>query len=106
MIEELTIFFFLSLVVTALVFAPCKLSGSYLLFWLSNLVTTSTGIGATWSLCNKLATVAFTTSPVDGHWCSLELVQEPPLWYMTVFTPVKLRVEHECACAQVPAGAG
>jgi hypothetical protein len=46
MIEELTIFFFLSLVVTAIVFAPCKLSGSYLLFWLSNLVTTSTGIGA------------------------------------------------------------
>lgn len=46
MTEELTIFFFLSLVLTAIVFAPCKLGGSYILFWLVNFVTTATGIGA------------------------------------------------------------
>ena len=46
MTEELTIFFFLSLVLTAVVFAPCKLGGSYVLFWLVNFVTTATGIGA------------------------------------------------------------
>jgi hypothetical protein len=46
MVEELTIFFFLSLVLTAIVFAPCKLGGSYVLFWLVNFVTTATGIGA------------------------------------------------------------
>ena len=45
MTEELTIFFFLSLVLTAIVFAPCKLGGSYILFWLVNFVTTATGIG-------------------------------------------------------------
>ncbi len=67
MIEELTIFFFLSLVVTSLVFAPCKLSGSYLLFWLSNLVTTSTGIGATWSLLRNLNTVALHSAYIDGQ---------------------------------------
>lgn len=55
MIEELTIFFFLSLVVTSIVFAPCKLSGSYVLFWLSNLVTTSTGIGAPSALNTRLS---------------------------------------------------
>ncbi len=46
MVEELTIFFFLSLLLTVIVFAPCKLGGSYILFWLVNFVTTATGIGA------------------------------------------------------------
>jgi hypothetical protein len=45
MIEELTIFFFLSLLLTVIVFAPCKLAGSYILFWLVNFITTATGIG-------------------------------------------------------------
>lgn len=46
MVEELTIFFFLSLLLTVIVFAPCSLGGSYVLFWLVNFVTTATGIGA------------------------------------------------------------
>lgn len=46
MVEELTIFFFLSLILTVMVFAPCHLGGSYILFWLVNFVTTATGIGA------------------------------------------------------------
>ncbi|EIE26352.1 hypothetical protein COCSUDRAFT_39467 [Coccomyxa subellipsoidea C-169] len=44
MTEELTIFFFLSLVLTVIVFAPCNLGGSYILFWLVNFITTATGI--------------------------------------------------------------
>ncbi len=46
MVEEMTIFFFLSLVTTSIVFAPCRLGGSFLLFWLVNFITTATGIGA------------------------------------------------------------
>ena len=34
MVEEMTVFFFLSLVTTSIVFAPCRLGGSFLLFWL------------------------------------------------------------------------
>lgn len=45
MVEEMTIFFFLSLVTTSIVFGPCRLGGSFLLFWLVNFVTTATGIG-------------------------------------------------------------
>ena len=45
MVEEMSIFFFLSLILTAIVFAPCKLGGSYILFWLVNFVTTAIGIG-------------------------------------------------------------
>lgn len=53
MVEELTIFFFLSLVLTVIVFAPCQLGGSYVLFWLVNFVTTATGIGES-PCCSKL----------------------------------------------------
>ena len=45
MVEEMTVFFFLSLVTTSIVFAPCRLGGSFLLFWLVNFITTATGIG-------------------------------------------------------------
>jgi hypothetical protein len=45
MVEEMTIFFFLSLVTTSIVFGPCRLGGSFLLFWLVNFITTATGIG-------------------------------------------------------------
>ena len=48
-------FFLLSLLLTALVFAPCKLGGSYMLFWLVNLVTTATGVGMNPPLLNNLA---------------------------------------------------
>ncbi|CAK0754674.1 hypothetical protein CVIRNUC_002316 [Coccomyxa viridis] len=44
MVEEMTVFFFLSLVTTSIVFAPCRLGGSFLLFWLVNFITTATGI--------------------------------------------------------------
>ncbi len=58
MTEELTIFFFLSLVLTVIVFAPCNLGGSYILFWLVNFITTATGIGESPSralaLCTQL----------------------------------------------------
>ena len=47
MVEEMTIFFFLSLVTTSIVFGPCRLGGSFLSS--SGLSTSSpppTGIGA------------------------------------------------------------
>lgn len=54
MIEELSIFFLLSLVLTSLVFFPLKLGGEYLVFWLCNLVTTATGIGKAQKLVEQL----------------------------------------------------
>ena len=62
MVEEMTIFFFLSLVTTSIVFGPCRLGGSFLLFWLVNFVTTATGIGEP---CQFLACTKGTCSAVS-----------------------------------------
>jgi ATP-binding cassette, subfamily G (WHITE), member 2 len=65
MIEELTIFFFLSLLLTSIVFHPCKLGGEYLVFWLCNLVTTATGIGEN----PDPKTACLCVMHVDLSWC-------------------------------------